>query len=89
MRDQNQQASDSRKVVKRAEDPQVSYLFEKFQTAESHVEILGKFVKQKTAVEKLFEKKEKPLKEVQEHGMRNVKQAEKDVKQLMVSFELI
>jgi hypothetical protein len=49
------------------------------------VEILGKFVKQKVAVEKLFEKREKPLKETQQHGMRSAKQVEKDIKQLTVS----
>jgi hypothetical protein len=61
-------------------------LFEKFQTAESHVEVLGKFVKQKTAIEKLIEKREKPLREIQQRGLRSVKQVEKDVKTLMVSY---
>lgn len=61
-------------------------MLEKYQTAESHVEVLGKFVKQKTAIAKVFDKREKPLREVQQNGLRSSKQAEKDVKILTVSL---
>lgn len=86
LRDQSQQASDQRKFVRRAEEPGINALFEKFQTAESHVEVMGKFVKQQVQVEKTFEKREKPLKEIQQHDLRTIKQAEKDVKQLTASY---
>lgn len=87
-RDQSQQASEQRKLVRRAEETHINMLFEKYQTAESHIEVFGKFVKQKTQVEKTIEKREKPLREIQQHALRTVKQAEKDVKQLTVSLSM-